>query len=144
MKFLKGIISLAAIGLASAAVAGKVVKDKKDKAELDEFLIPSQDDPIIYHVPKESDEALQKAVQGLENHDPKPITFVFYVPDADAAKKFQEEAADLEMSSSFDSDKSQVEVVYTGSFDSDDLDLLLVQLSEICLHTSATFVEMHE
>ena len=49
MKFLKGIISLAAIGLASAAVAGKVVKDKKDKAELDEFLIPSQDDPIIYH-----------------------------------------------------------------------------------------------
>ena len=65
MKFLKGIISLAAIGLASAAVAGKVVKDKKDKAELDEFLIPSQDDPIIYHVPKESDEALQKAAQGL-------------------------------------------------------------------------------
>ena len=33
MKFLKGIISLAAIGLACAAVAGKVVKDKNLEAE---------------------------------------------------------------------------------------------------------------
>lgn len=144
MKFIKGVIGLLAIGAAGAAVAGKVVKDKQMKDELDEFLIPSQEDPIVYNVPKESSASLKEAIYALANHEPKIEYFDFYVADSESSKKFQEQVAELEMSSSYDAEKSQVEVEYRGNFDQDDLDLLLVQLSEICTQTSASFVGVHE
>lgn len=143
MNLLKGLIGLLAVGTAGAAIAGKVVNDKKKKEELDEFLIPSQEDPIVYDIPKDAAN-LKEAIQSLLNHNPKPEYFDFYVADEESLKKFQEEISALDMTSSYDADKSQVEVEYKGNFDSDDLDLLLVQLSEICAQTSALFTGVHE
>lgn len=143
MKLLKGLIGLLAIGTAGAAIAGKVVNDKKKKEELDEFLIPSQEDPIIYDVPKDTP-SLKEAIQSLLNHNPKPEYFDFYVADEESLKKFQEQVSALDMTSNYDAKKSQVEVEYTGNFDPDDLDLLLVHLSEICAQTSALFTGVHE
>ncbi len=143
MNLLKGLIGLLAVGTAGAAIAGKVVNDKKKKEELDEFLIPSQEDPIVYDIPKDAAN-LKEAIQSLLNHNPKPEYFDFYVADEESLKKFQEEVSALDMTSSYDADKSQVEVEYKGNFDSDDLDLLLVQLSEICAQTSALFTGVHE
>ena len=143
MKLLKGLIGLLAIGTAGAAIAGKVVNDKKKKEELDEFLIPSQEDPIIYDVPKDIP-SLKEAIQSLLNHNPKPEYFDFYVADEESLKKFQEQVSALDMTSNYDAKKSQVEVEYTGNFDPDDLDLLLVHLSEICAQTSALFTGVHE
>ncbi len=143
MKLLKGLIGLLAVGTAGAAIAGKVVNDKKKKDELDEFLIPSQEDPIVYDVPKDS-ASLKEAIQSLLNHDPKPEYFDFYLADEESSKKFQEQASAFDLSSSYDAEKSQVEIEYTGYFDPDDLDLLLVQLSEICAQTSALFTGVHE
>ena len=143
MNLLKGLIGLLAVGTAGAAIAGKVVNDKKKKEELDEFLIPSQEDPIVYDIPKDAAN-LKEAIQSLLNHNPKPEYFDFYVADEESLKKFQEEVSALDMTSSYDADKSQVEVEYKGNFDSDDLNLLLVQLSEICAQTSALFTGVHE
>lgn len=143
MNLLKGLIGLLAVGTAGAAIAGKVVNDKKKKEELDEFLIPSQEDPIVYDIPKDAAN-LKEAIKSLLNHNPKPEYFDFYVADEESLKKFQEEVSALDMTSSYDADKSQVEVEYKGNFDSDDLDLLLVQLSEICAQTSALFTGVHE
>ncbi len=143
MKLLKGLIGFLAIGTAGAAIAGKVVNDKKKKEELDEFLIPSQEDPIIYDVPKDTP-SLKEAIQSLLNHNPKPEYFDFYVADEESLKKFQEQVSALDMTSNYDAKKSQVEVEYTGNFDPDDLDLLLVHLSEICAQTSALFTGVHE
>ncbi len=143
MNLLKGLIGLLAVGTAGAAIAGKVANDKKKKEELDEFLIPSQEDPIVYDVPKDS-ENLKEAIQSLLNHNPKPEYFDFYLADEESVKKFQEEVSALDMTSSYDAEKSQVEVEYKGNFDADDLDLLLVQLSEICAQTSALFTGRHE
>lgn len=143
MNLLKGLIGLLAVGTAGAAIAGKVANDKKKKDELDEFLIPSQEDPIVYDVPKDASN-LKEAIQSLLNHNPKPEYFDFYLADEESVKKFQEEVSALDMTSSYDADKSQVEVEYKGNFDADDLDLLLVQLSEICAQTSALFTGRHE
>ena len=143
MKLLKGLIGFLAIGTAGAAIAGKVVNDKKKKEELDEFLIPSQEDPIIYDVPKDTP-SLKEAIQSLLNHNPIPEYFDFYVADEESLKKFQEQVSALDMTSNYDAKKSQVEVEYTGNFDPDDLDLLLVHLSEICAQTSALFTGVHE
>lgn len=143
MNLLKGLIGLLAVGTAGAAIAGKVANDKKKKEELDEFLIPSQEDPIVYDVPKDSAN-LKEAIQSLLNHNPKPEYFDFYLADEESVKKFQEEVSALDMTSSYDAEKSQVEVEYKGNFDADDLDLLLVQLSEICAQTSALFTGRHE
>ncbi len=143
MNLLKGLIGLLAVGTAGAAIAGKVANDKKKKEELDEFLIPSQEDPIVYDVPKDS-ENLKEAIQSLLNHNPKTEYFDFYLADEESVKKFQEEVSALDMTSSYDAEKSQVEVEYKGNFDADDLDLLLVQLSEICAQTSALFTGRHE
>lgn len=143
MNLLKGLIGLLAVGTAGAAIAGKVANDKKKKEELDEFLIPSQEDPIVYDVPKDASN-LKEAIQSLMNHNPKPEYFDFYLADEESIKKFQEEVSALDMTSSYDAEKSQVEVEYKGNFDADDLDLLLVQLSEICAQTSALFTGRHE
>lgn len=143
MNLLKGLIGLLAVGTAGAAIAGKVANDKKKKDELDEFLIPSQEDPIVYDVPKDASN-LKEAIQSLLNHNPKPEYFDFYLADEESVKKFQEEVSALDMTSSYDAEKSQVEVEYKGNFDADDLDLLLVQLSEICAQTSALFTGRHE
>lgn len=144
MGILKQIIGAATIVLAGAAVAGKVSRDKKKKAELEEFLVPEQDDSIEVDIPVTGDRELKKAISVLENQDPKTEYFTFYVNDAESAHKFQSMAADLEMGSSYNSGANTVEVEYKGNFDRDDLDLLYIQLTELCRQCDATFKSSHE
>lgn len=140
MGILKHVVRLAIVGAATAAVAGKVVRDKQKKEELDEFLVPSQDDPVLYDVPKEKEQSLKEAIQSLENHEPRSVQFTFYVPEESSVSDFQAALANFDLSSSLDEDPSKVVVEYNGNFDLDDLDLLLTQLSECCLQYSAVFI----
>lgn len=144
MKFLKWIVTLAAVAGASVAVSQKVKKEKAKKEELDEFLVPNQDEPIVYDVPSHTDDNMKEAIHSLENHEPQTKYFTFTVADADHAHTFQKAAAELDLSSSYDSEKQEVEIEYNGNFDDDDLNLLQVQLGEISLQAEATFKEMHD
>lgn len=144
MKFLKWLIALTALVGTGAAITYKVKDDQKKKKELDEFLVPDQDEPIVYDVPSRGMEKLSEALKSLDNHDPETKFFTFEVADADHAHAFQKAAAELELSSSYDSEKQEVEVEYDGNFDEDDLNLLKIQLSEISSQADATFKEMHD
>ena len=68
MKFLKWILALAAVAGAGVAVTQKVKKEKEKKDELDEFLVPNQDEPIVYDVPSRGDDKMKEAIHSLENH----------------------------------------------------------------------------
>lgn len=143
MSILRPLLGATTIVLAGAAVAGKIARDKQQKAELDEFLVPEQDDGADIEINEESND-LSKAIFALENHEPRTIFFVFDVENKDTAHQLQAMAAEYEMGSSYDSDDQTVEVEYKGNFDVDDLNTLNTQLAELCRQTGAVFKTSHD
>lgn len=53
MKLLKFLVGTTAVAVGACAVMGKVKKDKEKQEELDEFLCPDIDEPIVKDISEE-------------------------------------------------------------------------------------------
>ena len=67
MKLLKGLVTGAVVSAAAVAVAKVIVDDLEKRKELDEFLIPSQEDAIEMEV--ESSEEIEEETKEVSESD---------------------------------------------------------------------------
>ncbi|MBB5183938.1 hypothetical protein [Catenisphaera adipataccumulans] len=121
MGLLKNVISTAVVVAAGAAVIGKISQDKKKKAELDEFLVPDQEEPVVHDIPDSDD--LSDAIR-IMKEKPGKATFVFHVESTEAAHQLQEQAANHHMGSSYAEPDQLVEILYQSDVDDGDIDSL--------------------
>lgn len=136
MKFLKYLLGIAAIGTAGGLLAAKMVRDKKRQAELDDFLMPEEDETVVIDVPRKNSESEFMMHQDImswlkENAEITPITLVFTFVDFKDAYKFQEDAAKFGLSSSVNDEEREVEVIYNGDISYETLKLLSDDLSKL-------------
>lgn len=132
MSWLKTIIGLATVGLATAAVLSKVNEDKKKQQELDEFLCPESDEPIVVAPTKELPyEKVEKDVLELEKLDVVYVTcyYGFEFEESEQAVAFQEECSDSGLSTSMV--KNVVDVMYSGDTKYDELNEFFMKLYPI-------------
>ncbi len=60
MKLFKFLVGTTAVAVGACAVMGKVKKDKEKQEELDEFLCPDIETPIVKDIPVEEQEAQEE------------------------------------------------------------------------------------
>lgn len=133
MGLIKGIIGTAAVVLAGAAVVGKVNQEKKKQAELDEFLIPSEEEPVVHNIPLDSELTVAiEQVKGAEK-----AVFTFDVENTEVAHTLQEQAALAHMGSSYNEEASTVDIIYQN----DVADENLASLNELAQIEGVSFKE---
>lgn len=122
MGLIKGIIGTAAVVLAGAAVVGKVSQEKKKQAELDEFLIPSEEEPVVHNILLDTE--LTVAIQQVRDKGAEKAVFSFNVENAETAHTLQEQAALAHMGSSYNEEENIVDVIYQNDVADENLDSL--------------------
>lgn len=122
MGLIKGILGTAAVVLAGAAVVGKVSQEKKKQAELDEFLIPSEEEPVVHTIPLDTE--LGAAIQQVQEKNPEKAIFTFSVDSVETAHSLQEKAALNHMGSSYNEEENTVDIIYQNDVADENLSTL--------------------
>lgn len=108
-------LSLACVTAAGAALFARSQKEKQKKEELDEFLMPDYDNPVVLDIPSK----VHQDILSWADQEEKilPVTLYFNFVDFVEADKFQKGCASLNISSSLDEEDRIVEILYNGDLD---------------------------
>lgn len=142
MSLFRALLGMAAVAATGAAVAGKIVNDKKRQEELNEFLVPEVDEPVVMDIP-ENEDVLDMDIRSLKGQDISNVLFIFKVQDAQSAHELQRLAAEEHMGSTYDDEAGTVEIVYQESFGETELQNLYKILKDISKECGATYKKYH-
>ena len=129
-KWLKWTIAIASVAAGTAAIIGKVASDKKKEAELDDFLLPEEEESEF-----ESRPSLTKDIQSWQDMDAETfnVEIAFQFDNEDNAFDFQEWLAQ----------EGIVQVVYSEDTTMEGLNFLAATLEDACVECQAKYQGFH-
>ena len=129
----------AAIGFATASLITKQVEDKKRQKELDDFLLPDEDQPVVVDIPREECSLEEDVLACNES----PVIFKFKLDSKENAVSFQDALSEKGLSSTIDVDSLMVEVMYNGDLTEESLEELLSDLKTLSVTAQAIYKGYH-
>ena len=139
-KWLKWTIAIASVAAGTAAIIGKVASDKKKEAELDDFLLPEEEESEF-----ESRPSLTKDIQSWQDMDAETfnVEIAFQFDNEDNAFDFQEWLAKEGLSSQYEAQEGIVQVVYSEDTTMEGLNFLAATLEDACVECQAKYQGFH-
>lgn len=142
MKWLKLIAGITALSAAGAAVAAKTAKDKKRQAELDEFLVPDEENPIVLDIPAKNAESIKKMkkdIASFEQTEILPVILTFEFEEFKEAQDLQDVLSENNISSTLHDENRKLEVSYHGNVSPSALESFANLLEENLKSTSIEY-----
>ena len=128
MNWLKTIVGVATVGMATAVIITKLIDDNKKQKELDEFFCPDEDTPIVVSPTDLPYEQVERDVNELAKVGSNHVTcyFTFVCENEEKAVEFQEDCSDFGLSTSME--KNRIDVMYSGETQPDELNEFFMKL----------------
>ncbi|MGM9947430.1 hypothetical protein [Floccifex sp.] len=136
MKGLKKMGLAAIVGFAAASIVTKKLYEKKKDKELDEFLLPEEDETIVIHI----ESSLEDDMKQIKS---SPVLFLFTMDSKEQAMLFQDLLAQKGLSSTIDVNTNGIEVMFNDEINEVNKSDLLKSLLEISHKTNAKYEGYH-
>ena len=136
-KWLKWTIAVAGAAIGAAAVVGKLASEKKKDEDLDEFLLPDENEETEY----EAVPSLTKDIQSWQDVQSENfnVEIHFGFENSDSATQFQEALAKEGLSSDYNAEDSIVNVLYSEDTTMEGLNFLAATLEDASIEYEAQY-----
>ena len=136
-KWLKWTLAVAGAAAGAAAIIGKLASDKKKNEDLDEFLLPEENNESEY----ETIPSLTKDIQSWQDLEAETfnVEIHFGFENSDLATQFQEALAKEGLSSDFNAEDSIVNVLYSEDTTMEGLNFLSATLEDASVEYEAQY-----
>lgn len=125
MKWFKFLAGITVVSAAGAAIAAKTIREKKRQAELDEFLMPENDDMVVLDIPTKYQKAKDKMendISALSNKNVTgPVNLLFKFEHFKEAHEFQEAIAQTGIRCLITDEDRLITIQYNDNMESNSL-----------------------
>lgn len=136
MKGLKKMGLAAIVGFAAVSVVTKKLYEKKREKELDDFLLPEEDEAVIIHI----ESSLEDDIQQIKS---SPVLFLFTLDSKEQAILCQDLLAEKGLSSTIDVNTNGIEVMFNDEVNEENKSNLTKDLLEISQKMNAKYEGYH-